>query len=230
MRNTAPKTTKLRVQEIKDCQIPSFEVLASSKVDNTNVIHQIIIVDQKFKPEHLAINQGDTVEWRLCSDTRNPDDSQSLYYERSRSHVINFERVGFESPLLRISNRGAADPIKTTFRITFKEAGIFEFDCRIYTWMKGKVDVKPTLETEEPSESEEEKSHNNLVLAAIKSDKTDNKKSPIIDFKEVFEQYGEQMCPQAVINSIVEEEKMSLRTPVIEEIPIDSIQQIELEE
>ncbi len=90
------------------------------------------------------MNQGDTVEWCLQSDSSCPDDSQSLYYERSRSHVINFERVGFESPLLRISNRGTADPTKTTFRITFKEAGAFEFDCRIYTWMKGRVDVKPT--------------------------------------------------------------------------------------
>ncbi len=47
----------------------------------------------------------------------------------------------FESPLLRISNRGVADPSKTTFRITFREAGTFEFVCRIYTWMKGKVEV-----------------------------------------------------------------------------------------
>lgn len=109
----------------------------------TIITHQIIIVDQKFKPESLTINQGDTVEWLLCSDTSNPDD-QSLYYERSRSHVISFDKVGFESPLLRISNRGTADPNKTRFRIAFKEAGSFEFVCRIYTWMKGHVNVKPT--------------------------------------------------------------------------------------
>jgi len=55
--------------------------------------------------------------------------------------VIRFDEVGFEAPLVRISNRGVADPTKTTFRITFKEPGIFEFACRIYTWMKGKVEV-----------------------------------------------------------------------------------------
>lgn len=60
------------------------------------------------------------------------------------------------------------------------------------------------------------------MLAAIKSDKTDSKKSPIIDFKEVFEQYGDKMRPEDVIQTIVDEEKMSLRTPVIEEINIDA--------
>lgn len=115
-------------------------------------------MDQKFKPENLKINQGDAVEWKLCIDTISADD-QSLYYERSRSHVISFDEVGFESPLLRISNRGTADPTKTTFRITFREAGSFEFVCRIYTWMKGKVEVQCTIDPEELSESEEEKSH-----------------------------------------------------------------------
>lgn len=79
------------------------------------------------------------MEWCLHADSISDD--HSLYYEKSRSHVISFDEVNFESPLVRISNRGVADKAKTTFRITFYEEGTFQFCCRIYTWMKGKVEV-----------------------------------------------------------------------------------------
>lgn len=55
--------------------------------------------------------------------------------------MIALSEVNFESHLLRISNRGVADPSMTTFRIIFKESGTYEFVCRIYTWMKGKIEV-----------------------------------------------------------------------------------------
>ena len=91
--------------------------------------------DQKFKPENLKIKQGDIVEFSLQADS--VSDDYSLYYEKSRSHVISFDDLGFESPLVRISNRGTADKAKTTFKITFLVEGTFRFSCRIYTWMKG---------------------------------------------------------------------------------------------
>ena len=69
-------------------------------------------------------------------------DEYSLYYERSRSHVVAFDYLGFESPLLRISNRsGPNNEADTTFRLTFNEVGTFEYVCRIYTWMQGEVRV-----------------------------------------------------------------------------------------
>ena len=55
--------------------------------------------------------------------------------------MVAFDSLGFESPLLRISNRTTVDQAKTTFRITFNEVGTFCYVCRIYTWMKGEVTV-----------------------------------------------------------------------------------------
>jgi len=102
--------------------------------------HFITIKDQAFKPDHLKIKQGDTVEWCLLANAQS--DADSLYYEKSRSHVVSFDSINFESPLVRISNRGIADRAKTTFRITFFNEGQFDFCCRIYTWMKGQVQVQ----------------------------------------------------------------------------------------
>lgn len=53
----------------------------------------------------------------------------------------------------------------TTFRIVFKESGSYEFVCRIYTWMKGKVEVIDNFE------SQEQESNPMLVRAAINSEK-----------------------------------------------------------
>jgi hypothetical protein len=84
-----------------------------------------------------------------------------LYYERSRSHVVAFDSLGFESPLLRISNRATVDQAKTTFRITFNEVGTFGYVCRIYTWMKGEVTVysdgceSPEVKTDKAQKFEE---------------------------------------------------------------------------
>ena len=67
--------------------------------------------------------------------------------------MIAFDNLNFESPLLRISNRGTPDLAKTTFRVTFTEVGTFPFVCRIYTWMKGEVQVfskhEAIIQTEE---------------------------------------------------------------------------------
>ena len=110
-----------------------------------------MIKDQKFKPEQMEIFQGDSVEWQLLNDSKSVD--SQLYWEKSRSHVIAIgdEQLEqpFESPLLRISNRGVNEPSKTSFRVRFAEPGLFEFSCKIYTWMKGKVTVLPQAKEEE---------------------------------------------------------------------------------
>jgi hypothetical protein len=117
----------LSVIAILKQQIPSFQVISSDKTlssgPTSNRQYQVVIKDQKFRPESLKIELGSTVEWHLQCDS--VKDEYSLYYERSRSHVIAFDSLSFESPLLRISNRGTPDVTKTTFRITFLEPGTF---------------------------------------------------------------------------------------------------------
>ena len=51
----------------------------------------------------LQIEKGSIVEWQLCPDAIE-DDRNSLYYERSRSHVIAFDKINVESPKLELSN------------------------------------------------------------------------------------------------------------------------------
>lgn len=80
----------------------------------------------------------------------------------------------------------------TTFRIIFKEPGTYEFVCRIYTWMKGKIDVIDNFTNQEIE------ANSTLVQAAINSDKEPDftfKKSPVVNFQEVFE----KMRPEDVI-------------------------------
>jgi plastocyanin len=107
-----------RVTELP-CAVPSFEFRPEYPIKiASGQAHTVTIKDQIFKPENLKVTQGDSVEFCLLADSVSENDF-SLYYEKSRSHVISFEEVGFESPLVRISNRGTADKTKTTFVIHF---------------------------------------------------------------------------------------------------------------
>jgi len=56
---------------------------------STLEIQRVIIKDKKFKPDLLRVQQGSTVEWTLQLDST--QEEYSLYYERSRSHVIAFD-------------------------------------------------------------------------------------------------------------------------------------------
>lgn len=109
---------------------------------------------------------GTTVEWHLMPDTY--EEEYSLYYERSRSHVVAFNQLEFEGPLLRISNRGTPDETKTKFRMTFSEAGTFDYVCRIYTWMKGAVTVVPSGLSTPPKRTHNDDSYEALSLQSPK--------------------------------------------------------------
>ena len=133
--------------------MPSFEFRPEYPIKlPPGQAHTVTIKDQIFKPENLKVTQGDSVEFCLLADSVSENDF-SLYYEKSRSHVISFDEVGFESPLVRISNRGTADKTKTTFVIHFYQEGTFRFICRIYTWMKGSIQVVPREDLTDEFES-----------------------------------------------------------------------------
>lgn len=94
------------------------------------------------------------MEWKVCADSKEQD-SNSLYFQKSRSHVISFNEIYIESPKLELpggsndstninSNRAAAstdEESQSSFSFSFCETGRFTYQCAIYTRMKGCIEV-----------------------------------------------------------------------------------------
>ena len=62
--------------------------------------YQIIIKNNSFQPDYLKIEKGSIVEWKVCNDSREENET-SLYHMDSRSHVIAFKNLTHESPILK---------------------------------------------------------------------------------------------------------------------------------
>ena len=90
----------------------------------------------------MQIEKGSIVEWQLCPDAIE-EDPNSLYHEKSRSHVIAFDDINVESPKLELSNEQSyrQNSRSTTFSMSFTDTGKFSYKCLIYTWMKGYIEV-----------------------------------------------------------------------------------------
>ena len=54
-----------------------------------------------FKPHYLKIERGSYVQWIMCKDAIESNEN-SLYFEKSRSHVIAFDSIPVESPRLQL--------------------------------------------------------------------------------------------------------------------------------
>ena len=63
---------------------------------------QVLIKDRRFMPPYLKVEKNSIVKWTLVKDT--DDVETSLYYDRSRSHVVFFEDIGLESPKLSLTS------------------------------------------------------------------------------------------------------------------------------
>jgi hypothetical protein len=59
-----------------------------------------MVRNNKFIPENLKIEKGSIVEWRILEDDLDTSDT-SLYQSSSRSHVIAFNNMMIESPMLK---------------------------------------------------------------------------------------------------------------------------------
>ncbi len=77
------------------------------------------------------------MEWVVSSDIKEGNES-SLYYDKSRGHVIAFKDLPQESPVL--SGSGSKNK-SNTFKVKFLEVGSFPYNCQIYTRMKGLIKV-----------------------------------------------------------------------------------------
>ena len=69
-----------------------------------------------FEPEYLKIKKGSIVEWKICSNSLEENES-SLYHNSKRPHVISFFDVPVESPPMIKENE--------TFKVRFLEVGHF---------------------------------------------------------------------------------------------------------
>ena len=63
--------------------------------------YEIKVVDREFKPSYLRVKKGAIVEWKVYADSKEQD-SNSLYFQKSRSHVISFNEIYIESPKLEL--------------------------------------------------------------------------------------------------------------------------------
>ena len=69
----------------------------------------------------------------MLQPDENESDESSMFYTRSKSHVIAFDSVAIESDPLTLR--------APKFQWTFSERGTFAYRCLINTWMKGVVEV-----------------------------------------------------------------------------------------
>ena len=63
--------------------------------------YEIKVIDREFKPSYLRVKKGAIVEWKVYPDSKEQD-SNSLYFQKSRSHVICFNEIYIESPKLEL--------------------------------------------------------------------------------------------------------------------------------
>lgn len=106
-----PKTEEKAEKEIMP---PS---LSEEETGSSAVIHQVVIQNDLFDPESLAIKNGETVEWSNQDDT---------------THTVTFESGEFDEKL----------PVGETASYTFTKSGNFDYHCSIHPEMQGEVTVK----------------------------------------------------------------------------------------
>jgi plastocyanin len=75
----------------------------------------------------LKIEKGSIIEWKVSNESIEENET-SLYHMSKRSHVIAFNNLNTESPMLKEND---------TFRVKIHECGHFSYFCQIYTRMKG---------------------------------------------------------------------------------------------
>jgi len=124
-------------------------------------VFNIEIKDKTFKPDYLKVERGSIVQWIMCNDAIESNEN-SLYFEKSRSHVIAFDSIADESPRLSLSKDGK----ETTFRMQFKNLGVFTYKCQIYTWMKGIVEVVEPISCVMPSQQTKP---SNVIITSLKN-------------------------------------------------------------
>ena len=90
----------------------------------------------EFVPNHILIEKGSTVTWRICPDTSNSTFSGAS----ARSHIILFDEILVESPKLELAGPGSRNRSET-FSLNFQDIGIFKYGCCIYSRMRGRVEV-----------------------------------------------------------------------------------------
>jgi plastocyanin len=81
--------------------------------------YKITIKNNAFIPDNLKIEKGSIVEWRVISDASDFSHN-SLYDSGSRKHVISFDSIQTESPILKKND---------FFRVRFLEVGSFKYKC-----------------------------------------------------------------------------------------------------
>ena len=82
----------------------------------------------QFVPSHLRIEKGSTVTWHVCTDQRS-----SMGTVSTRSHIISFDEIYVESPKL--------NEVNSSFTMSFKDLGMFNYGCCIYSRMRGSIEV-----------------------------------------------------------------------------------------
>ena len=81
--------------------------------------YSIMIKNNKFNPSNLKIEKGSIVEWRVHGDDDSCEESEfSLYTSHSRSHVVAFDNMMAESPMLKLDEN---------YKVRFLEVGHFTF-------------------------------------------------------------------------------------------------------
>lgn len=107
----APKAEEKKVE--KEITPPS---LSEEETGSSAVIHQVVIQNDQFDPESLAIKNGETVEWSNQDDT---------------AHTVTFDNGEFDEKL----------PVGATASYTSTKSGNFDYHCSIHPSMQGDVSV-----------------------------------------------------------------------------------------
>ena len=118
--NTLLITKSMDKAETKKCVQPAIGAIGHISVERKEPkIVEVIVRNNRFMPENLKIEKGSIVEWRISEDT-NDFIENSYYIPSQKSHVIAFNSLMIESPILREND---------LFKLRFLESGHFTYKC-----------------------------------------------------------------------------------------------------